>query len=175
MDIPGATNANHTITNAQSTDATSYTVVVSNLAKAVTSNPATLTVNPAPVAPTITKHPISQTVTAGATVTFTVTATGSPAPTYQWMRNNANISGAIGASYTITNVQQQTHAGSYTVRVSNAGGDVTSNSATLTVDSGSGSNNSGGGGGGGGSLSFLWLGAVALLFALRRKVARTAT
>src|SRR5207249_9746380 len=37
----------------------------------------TLIVNPAPVAPTITSQPVSQTVTAGQTATFSVTATGT--------------------------------------------------------------------------------------------------
>ncbi|MDF9827773.1 autotransporter-associated beta strand protein/T5SS/PEP-CTERM-associated repeat protein [Ereboglobus sp. PH5-10] len=46
-DIPGATNANLVVTNAQKSDAGSYTVVVTNPAGSKTSNPATLTVNTA--------------------------------------------------------------------------------------------------------------------------------
>jgi hypothetical protein len=44
-------------------------------------------------------QPASQTVTAGATATFSVTATGSGL-TYQWRRNGSNIGGATSASYT---------------------------------------------------------------------------
>ncbi|MDF9832450.1 autotransporter-associated beta strand protein/T5SS/PEP-CTERM-associated repeat protein [Ereboglobus sp. PH5-5] len=46
-DIPGATNANLVVTNAQKSDAGNYTVVVTNPAGSKTSNPATLTVNDA--------------------------------------------------------------------------------------------------------------------------------
>ena len=49
-------------------------MVVSNTAGSVTSNPATLTVNAAVVAPTITTQPVNQTVTAGQTATFSVVA-----------------------------------------------------------------------------------------------------
>ena len=37
-------------------------------------------------APTITTQPLSSTVTAPATAAFTVVATGTPTPTYQWQR-----------------------------------------------------------------------------------------
>src|SRR5205823_11446122 len=64
-----------------------FTLVVSNAAGSVTSNAAALTVNAAPVAPTITTQPARQTVTAGQTATFTVTATGTAPLSYQWQRN----------------------------------------------------------------------------------------
>ncbi len=66
----------------------------------MTSNAATLTVNPAPVAPSITTQPASQTVTAGQTATFSVTATGTAPLSYQWQKNGAAISGATSSSYT---------------------------------------------------------------------------
>ncbi len=46
----------------------------------------TLTISQAaaPVAPAITTQPADQTVTAGGTTSFTVAASGTPAPTYQW-------------------------------------------------------------------------------------------
>src|SRR5204862_143510 len=77
-----------------------FTVVVSNAAGSVTSRAAALTVNAAPVAPTITTQPASQTVTAGQTATFTVTATGTAPLSYQWQRNGTAIGGATAASYT---------------------------------------------------------------------------
>jgi alpha-tubulin suppressor-like RCC1 family protein len=125
-------------------------------------------------APTITAHPASQTITIGGNVTFSVFASGENL-SYQWIRNGANITGATGSSYTITNVQQA-HAGSYTVRVTNPVGFSSSNVAMLTVDGGSSgdgngngnNNNSGGAGsGGGGASSLLCFGAVAALLALR--------
>jgi hypothetical protein len=128
--------------------------------------------------PVITTHPASQTVPAGGSVTFTVVATGEGL-TYQWQKNGTDITGAINASYSITNVQQQTHAGAYRVRVGNTAGSVTSNAATLTVNTGTGdggggndnggSNSGGGGGGGGGAPT---LPALALLAALLLRRAR---
>jgi len=64
-------------------------------------------------APSITSPTIDpdlQTITQGETKTFTVTASGSPAPTYKWYRNSskstagaAEIEGATTASYTTSN------------------------------------------------------------------------
>ena len=48
----------------------------------------------------ITTQPASQTVTAGQTATFTVTATGTAPLSYQWQKNGAAISGATSSSYT---------------------------------------------------------------------------
>ena len=45
-------------------------------------------------APRITSEPANQTTDPGADVTFSVVATGSPDPTYQWQKNGVSISGA---------------------------------------------------------------------------------
>ena len=86
----------------------------------------------AAVAPVITSQPQSQTVTAGATATFSVLATGSGL-TYQWRKDGVAISGANASSYSISGAQAS-NAGSYTVVVSNTAGSVTSSAATLTVN-----------------------------------------
>src|SRR5579872_5569491 len=52
-----------------------------------------------PVAPSITLQPTNQSVSAGQTATFTVTATGTAPLSYQWQKNSVNISGAMSASY----------------------------------------------------------------------------
>ena len=52
--------------------------------------------------------------------------------TYQWSKNGASISGATLSSYKIAQVRPA-DAGVYTVKVTNAGGSVTSSGATLTV------------------------------------------
>ena len=87
----------------------------------------------AAVGPTFTSQPVGLTVTAGATATFTAGATGSPAPTYQWRKDGADLAGATNATLTLTNAQAPT-AGSYTVVVSNTAGIITSGAATLTVN-----------------------------------------
>ncbi|WP_284645292.1 immunoglobulin domain-containing protein [Paenibacillus silviterrae] len=137
--ISGATTATLSITNAQSSDAGSYTAVVTNAAGNTESNAATLTVNPAPVAPSITGQPNAATVTAGQTATFSVTANGDTPLSYQWKKDGnaltdgGNISGATTATLSITNAQSG-DAGSYTVVVTNAAGNAESNAATLTVN-----------------------------------------
>lgn len=117
---------------------------------------------PSANAPTITTQPVSQTVTAGASVTFSVVATGTPAPTYQWSKGGTAISGATSASYTISSTTTA-DAGNYTVTVTNNAGSVTSNTATLTVNTPTPPPApSGGGGGGGGAPSPAFLAALAL-------------
>jgi len=132
VNISGATNATYSIASAAAGDAGSYTVTASNSAGSVTSNAATLTVSVATSAPSFTTQPASQSVTTGGAVTFTAAASGTPTPTYQWQKNNANISGATNATYSIASAAAG-DAGSYTVVASNSAGSVTSNAATLTV------------------------------------------
>ncbi|MBK7432944.1 MAG: right-handed parallel beta-helix repeat-containing protein [Chitinophagaceae bacterium] len=82
----------------------------------------------------IATHPVSQTVCAGANVTFTVVASGTGL-SYQWRKNTVNIGGATNASYTITGVTVG-DAGNYDVVVTGACGPLTSNIAVLTVNAG---------------------------------------
>jgi hypothetical protein len=131
--ITGATTATLTLSSVTTSSAGSYTVKVSNSAGSVTSAAATLTVNSTGTAPTITTQPVSQTVSAGANVTFTVVASGTAPLSYQWMKGGVNISGATASSLSLTSVTTSS-AGSYTVLVSNSAGSVTSAGATLTVN-----------------------------------------
>ena len=131
--ISGATSASHNISITNLSDAGDYSVRVSNSAGNVTSNNATLTVNPLVVAPQITSQPNAQTVTEGQTASFSVTATGTGPLSYQWRKNGSNISGATSASYSISSINLS-DAGDYSVRVSNSAGNVTSSNATLTVN-----------------------------------------
>jgi hypothetical protein len=86
-----------------------------------------------PIAPpVITAQPTNQTMTAGGTASFSVTATGSLPLTYQWSLNTVNLSGATNATLALTNVQSS-QAGNYAVLVGNAGGSILSSNAVLTV------------------------------------------
>jgi hypothetical protein len=131
--ISGANNTSFTISSTTTGDAGDYTVMVSNSAGSATSSAARLTVNAAPVAPVITTPPASQTVTAGASATFNVVATGTAPLSYQWKKNGANISGANNTSFTISSTTTG-DAGDYTVMVSNSAGSATSSAASLTVN-----------------------------------------
>jgi len=117
--------------------------------------------------PSIQTQPQSQTVNAGSSAQFSVTASGRPGVTYQWNFNGTAINGATNSSYSLSNAQSG-NAGSYSVVVSNAMGSVASNQATLTVNAVTPPpNGGGGGGGGGGALSTWFCGALLLLAAVR--------
>ncbi len=131
--ISGATSTTLSLSNVQVSYAGNFTVVATNSAGAITSNVATLTVNPLTVAPVITAQPGNQTVSMGASVTLIASASGTPAPSYQWMKNGVAISGATGVSYTIGSATSA-DAGTYSVVASNSAGSATSSGAVLTVN-----------------------------------------
>ncbi len=83
-------------------------------------------------APGIFTQPVGQTVGAGDAATFATAVTGTTPLSCQWLLNGTNISGATTTALTLSNVQPS-HAGSYSVVVSNSFGTITSSNATLTV------------------------------------------
>ncbi len=84
-------------------------------------------------APSISAQPQSQTITSGRPVTFSVSANGTAPLSYQWQRNQVNIAGATGSSYTIGSVSAGDNGVSFRAIVSNSFGGVASNGAVLTV------------------------------------------
>jgi hypothetical protein len=129
--LSGATSANYTTPVTSNSDSgLQFSVVVTNAAGSVTSNVASLTVN-TPV--TITSQPASQSVTAGRTATFSVTATGSFSISYQWRKNGANITGATSSSYTTPATTASDNGSQFSVVLTSVTGSITSNTATLTV------------------------------------------
>ena len=121
--------------------------------------------------PTITTHPLSQTVAPGAAVQFSVTASGVAPLAYQWQFNGSPFVGATASSLSFANARSS-DAGDYTVVVSNGSGAVTSNKATLTVSAisppppTSSSSGSGGGATGG-----WFIAALLMLTAIRAATA----
>src|SRR5215469_214857 len=88
---------------------------------------------PTPNPPSITVQPANQTVRTGQRARFSVTATGEPPLHYQWTKNGVNITGATNALYTTPPTVAGDNGALFAVNVSNLGGNVTSNNATLTV------------------------------------------
>jgi hypothetical protein len=84
--------------------------------------------------PTIATQPSNQSVVAGQTATFSVTAMGSGTLNYQWAKGTTAIVGATFASYTIPPASTFDNGSMYSVVVSSSGGSVTSNAATLSVN-----------------------------------------
>ena len=132
--ISGANSASYTIAATPAADnGSTFRVIVTNTAGSTPSNSATLTVDSAP---SITVQPANQTVLVGTTATFSVTATGNPAPAYQWKNaaTGANISGATSASYTTAPTMIADNGSTFEVAVTNSLGSQTSHVATLTVN-----------------------------------------
>jgi len=129
--VGGANGSSYTISSVTTADAGNYSVVVNNNYGNVTSNNATLTVTTTPV---ITSQPQSIIATEGSIASFSVTASGTAPLSYQWRKNGVIISGANSSSYTIASVNAS-HAGNYSVVVSNDYGTATSNNVTLAVTS----------------------------------------
>lgn len=127
-DIPSATDATYSKSGALPADAGSYTCVVTGAGGSVTSSPATVTVNALPV---ITQQPTNQEINEGETLTLNVAATGATG--YQWKKGEEDILDATTATYTKEGATTA-DAGSYTCVVTGAGGSVTSNAATVTVN-----------------------------------------
>jgi hypothetical protein len=131
--ISGAKTRTLTIPAAKISDAGSYRVVVTNSLGSTESSPASLVVSQSATLPGIFSQPQSKTVDAGASVTFSVVATGDAPLTYQWRKDSGVIVGATSPSYTIA-VASPSYNGTYSVVVSNSAGTVTSNGAMLTVN-----------------------------------------
>lgn len=150
--ISGATTSHLDFANAALSDAGVYTVTATNSSGTTLSNDAVLTVsaatstptnptspsnptsptNPVANAPVITTQPASTTVAPFATAVFSVVATGSPAPTYQWQRSGIAIPGWTSATLSLEGISSN-DVGAYNVVVTNSAGSVTSNTATLSV------------------------------------------
>ncbi|RYF42014.1 MAG: hypothetical protein EOO25_08085 [Comamonadaceae bacterium] len=89
---------------------------------------------PAPVSPpVITQQPASQAVEAGTPVTFAVGLQDGTGASYQWLRNGAEVAGATQSATTLAAPAVADSGSKWSVRVSNAGGAVTSSEAVLTV------------------------------------------
>ncbi|HET7680311.1 MAG TPA: immunoglobulin domain-containing protein [Xanthobacteraceae bacterium] len=88
--------------------------------------------------PTITLNPVSQTVKAGQTVTFTANASGMPTPNVQWQLSTngggsfTNIVGATAKALSFTTTSRQ-NGNQYRAVFSNSAGMATTSAATLTV------------------------------------------
>ncbi len=90
----------------------------------------------APVAntpPQIVSAPLSTTVQAGQVATFSVVASGTPPPSFQWRRNGAPVPGATSATYATPATVLADSGSTFDVVVTNTQGTATSSAATLTV------------------------------------------
>jgi hypothetical protein len=128
--ITGATNATLAIANLSAGDAGTYSVLVNGTCGSVTSQNASITVNPATA---ILTQPSSATICQGAGVVLSVNAVGTQPLTYQWRKDGNIINGAVGNTYILNNAQVA-DAGSYTVEINGGCNNLTSAAAVVTVN-----------------------------------------
>jgi PKD repeat protein len=84
--------------------------------------------------PAFTLQPFTKTVGVGTDAAFAIQTTGTPAPTYVWIRNAADtIKGAVSATVTLDSVQGADDKSYYRCVARNAAGSVTSALCTLRV------------------------------------------
>ena len=114
-----------------------FSVRVKNAAGTIVSGNAVLNVTAEAVAPSIATQPANALVAVGQSAVFEVAASSTGPFTYQWLRNGAAIANATAASYTTPAATLADNGAKYTVRVTNAKGNVLSSEATLTVSQGS--------------------------------------
>ena len=137
QDLADATNSELSIAAATLADAGEYRVVVTNGYGSVESNTVSVEIVALEAAVIVT-GPTDQTVEEGQNATFTVEATGVPAPTFQWQTQRegewVDIDGATNASYVVEHAAIELDSTEYRVVVSNGVGDAAnSDAATLTV------------------------------------------
>jgi hypothetical protein len=86
-----------------------------------------------PLPPAVVVPPVSQTVVAGESVVFNVTATGMQPINYQWYFNNAATApSSTNSAFTLANISTN-QTGAYSVLLTNVYGSVTSAVANLVV------------------------------------------
>jgi alpha-tubulin suppressor-like RCC1 family protein len=129
--ISGADSTDLVITRAQSTDAGSYSVMITNVHGYALSSNAVLSVY-VPTPPTITGQPASLTLPAGTNALFWATVTGDAPFHYQWLFNGVNLPGQTASNLYLSNIQSS-NAGNYQVIITNIVGSATSAVAVLTV------------------------------------------
>lgn len=126
-DIPGADQSTYQVPHLSKTMEGTYDVVVTNLKGTEFSEPSVLVVDSV----TILDQPVSQTVSAGSSATFSVNAVGETL-TYQWRRNSQVIPKATGPTLALSKVKQ-TDQGLYDVIVSSPYETEISEAVPLTV------------------------------------------
>src|SRR5579884_548344 len=139
----GSTNALDTIASVEGTTSANATDELGNPRSSNRSLNlgAVQTVTPISSYPLIlTGNPANQTVYAGSTASFTVSASGNPTPIVHWQISTNggitwnNISGVTSTTLTLDDVTAAMNGDEYQAVFTNSSGSVTSAAATLTVN-----------------------------------------
>jgi uncharacterized protein (DUF2141 family) len=135
--VPDATSTTLTLNAVPlSLNGLQYEAFFSGPFGAATTSAATLTVTSPPV---VTLQPTDQSVTAGATATFSAAATGQPSPSVQWAESDDGgtdwvaISNATSSTLTLSSVPLRDNGDLYEAVFTNTYGIVATSPAVLTV------------------------------------------
>jgi hypothetical protein len=132
--IPGATNSTYSVSGATSANNGNYSVTVTNGLGSVASTLASVVVGSS-----ITSNPISRSVSATQTATFSVSATGLSPFAYQWFQipsggtTGVAIPDATSSIYTTPAVDSSYNGSQYYATVTDSCSTMTSTDASLTV------------------------------------------
>jgi hypothetical protein len=136
VDVSGATDSTYSFVAESSQDGDLFRAIVSNLSSSDTTTDILVEVEAVDFPPVITAQPQNSSVFEGGTVVFSVTATGSPAFTYQWQIDTVgsfeDITGATNQSYSKV-VALSDSGQAFRVIVSNTVGNTFSNTAYAIV------------------------------------------
>ena len=127
--VAGVTSTELVITNLLATDVGVYSVMVRNAFGAVDGRITSVSL----ADPVFTSQPISQVVSLGTNVTFSVTVIGTAPLCYQWFNRGVAVPNATLPALTLTNVQWTDDGSQFCVVVSNAFGTLTSAVVSLSL------------------------------------------
>jgi len=130
IDIPGTDAPEFRVSAVTQLDVGDYRVLVSNDFGSLHSKPASLRLAGSP---TIIRQPEDQSASPGATVAFTVDATGAPPLSYQWRKDGVDLPGATDQTLLLTAVSAS-DVGVYSVLLANGLGTRPSAQVVLEID-----------------------------------------
>jgi subtilase family serine protease len=133
--VSGVTTDTLSLTTVTTNDIGSYSLVLTNAYGSITSSVALLNVG---AVPSVLTQPTNLTLLTGSVAIFSVSASGSPALSFQWKKNGSNLVNGTGISGATTNVLSLTgittnSSANYSLVITNVFGVVTSSIAVLNV------------------------------------------
>ena len=126
--ITGSTTSSLSISNLSTADAGNYTLTVTNQSGSASAMAVLVVMTP----PAFTSQPVGRSVPPGLPTTFNASASGIPAPYYQWQLNGTNISSWSPAGSFSIGAVNTNDLGAYQVIAQNSMGSATSTVAQLT-------------------------------------------
>ena len=130
-DLSNAIISTYTISPITNLSSGNYSCNIKNSCGSISTNAVSLNLIPSPV---LVKQTGNQTRCSGDTVSFKISATSSPSPTYQWQKDGQILNGATSSKYALSSVSVN-NGGNYSCIISNSCKSISSNIITFNVNS----------------------------------------